>query len=178
MGTQRTLAALDVLLADNTTGDIGAGDIRDLVETLRAGHGEIAITSVLETVINTIDVYEPVNGTYTLSGNAHNWDMNTNGQLRYIGVAARVVHIASSVSFTTAGNLKLVKIRIAKNGTPIAVTEVQRHVSTGADVGSTALHGFIDVVTNDYISLEIANATDDTNITMETLNLFGMDVAA
>jgi hypothetical protein len=176
--TQRSASDIFTLIADNTTGDVAAVDHRDSIESLRNGHGEIAVTSSSETSIGTKDVFVQCAGTYALSGNAHNWDMNTQGQLRYIGVADRVVHIAASWSATSAGNAKIYRVAIAKGGTPIAVSEVQRKIAAGSDVGSSAAHGFIDVSTNDFISLMVANATDTTDVTMLTLNLFCMDMLA
>jgi hypothetical protein len=176
--TQRSAADLFTLEANNTTGDISPTDLRDAIESLRNGHGEIAVTSSSETSIGTKDVFVQCAGTYTLSGNTHNWDMNTQGQLRYIGAADRVVHIAASWSATSAGNAKIYRVAVAKTGTPIAVSEVQRKIAAGADVGSSAAHAFIDVSTNDYISLMVANASDTTDVTMLTLNLFCMDMLA
>ena len=174
--TQRSASEVFALIADNTTGDVSPQDHRDAIESLRNGHGELAITSSSETTIGTQNVFVQCAGTYTLSPNPHNWDMNTSGQLRYIGVADRVVHIAASWSATVDGNAKTIRVAVAKNGTPIAVSEVKRKIAAGADVGSSAAHAFIDVVTNDYISLMVANATDTANVTMVTLNLFCMDM--
>ena len=140
------------------------------------GHGEIAVTSTTETTIGTQNTFVQAAGTYTLSGNASNWDMAVSARMRYIGAENRVVHIAASWSITSPGNNKVFRVAVAKNGTPIAVSEVQRKLATGADVGSGAAHAFIDVVTNDYLSVMVANATDAVNLTFVTLNLFGMDM--
>jgi len=174
--TQRRLAAIVALLANNTDGDISPQDHRDTVETMRNGHGEISVTATSSTTIATSNSFVVVAGTYTLSGNASNWDMNSNGQLRYIGAASRVAHIASSLSFSTVGNSKVIEIAVAKNGTVVAPSTVSRKTGTGGDVGSTAVHAFIDVDTNDYLDVRVANTTDDTNLTVEKLNLFAMDM--
>ncbi len=174
--TQRSAADIFTLHADNTTGDVSNTDMRDTIESLRNGHGEIAVTSSAETSIGTQNVFVQCAGTYALQGNAHNWDMNTSGQLRYIGAADRVVHIAASWSATVDGNAKTLRVAVAKGGTPIAVSEVKRKIAAGSDVGSSAAHAFIDVSNGDFISLMVANATDTTNPTMLTLNLFCMDM--
>ena len=174
--TQRSASDLFTLAADNTAGSISATDLRDIIESLRNGHGEMAVTSSAETSIATKDVFVQCAGTYTLSGNAHNWAMSTQGQLKYTGAADRVVHIAASWSATATGNGKIFRVVVAKSGTPIAVSEVKRKIAAGADVGSSAAHAFIDVSTNDYISLMVANATDTSNVKMLTLNLFCLDM--
>lgn len=175
--TQRTLTALLTILADNTTGQISPEDVRDIVETLRSGHAEIFVSSAAESTIDSQNVYVKAAGTTTLSANSHNWSMPTDNRLTYGGTVARVVHIAASVSMTSAGNNKIAKLAIAKNGTVLEASEVQRFVSTGADVGSTALHAFTSVNPTDYLEVWIANGTDAVNMTLTTFNLFVMDMA-
>ena len=175
--TQRTLADLRILLADNTTQQISAQDLRDLMETLRNGHGEISLTSSTETTITTQDTFVDVAGTFTLSGNAHNFDMDSNGQLRYTGAAARVLHVAITCSFNAASNNKIIRLAAGKNSEVIVSSEAKRFMATGADLGSTAIHTLIDVVTNDYLTLMVANGSDTSNFTMETVAMFAMDMA-
>ena len=175
--TQRSIAQVKALLADNLTQQISAQDVRDFLETIRAGHGEISVTASAETTIAAIDTWTDAAGTFALSGNAMNWDMNTNGQLRYIGASPRVAHIAISFSMTTAANNKNVSIGCAKNGTIITPSIVNRLVATGADEGTGAVHAFIDVTTNDYLTVQVRNNTDNVNMTLTTVNLFAMDMA-
>lgn len=174
--TQQTIAALKALLVANTAGDIGGQDMLDIVETLRNGHGELSITSTAATVFANTTDYVDVAGTFTLSGNAHNWDMNTNGQLRYIGTADRIVHVAITVSLTGSNNQTL-NLRAAKTGVSNVASEIDVRIGTGADVASFALHAFDDVTLNDYWTLEIRNTTGTNDVTAETLNYFVMDMA-
>jgi hypothetical protein len=174
--TMRTLSEAYTLLADNEVGNISAQDMRDVVKTLAPGHGEIYITTPAATTLSDTSTWVDAAGTYALSADVMNWDMNTNGQLRYIGAAQRSVHIAASVSFTVAGTNDIVEVVVAKNSVNIASSRVQRKVGTGADVGSTALHGFTTIVTNDYITVEVRNITAADDVTFQTLNLFCMDM--
>lgn len=175
----RSISELQTLLADNTTGAISPQDLRDaLLATIQPGHGEIAVTTPAATVLSDTTTWVQVAGTYALSAGSMNWDMNTNGQLRYTGAADRYCHIAASVSFTVDGSNDVLEVAVAKNGTVIAVSKVQRKVGTGADVGSTALHAFIDVTTNDYLTVVVRNVTEAADPTFSTLNLFVMDMAA
>lgn len=170
-----TLADLYERVADN---DLAAQSLRDLIKTLQPDHGEISITSTAETTIPDTSTYVMAAGTYALSANAMDWDMDTNGQLRYTGTADRVVHIAASFSLTAAANNKTFEIGAAKNGTVIASSLVQRKIATGADVGSSAAHAFTTVSTNDYLTLVVRGLTDATNCTAQTVNLFAMGMAA
>ena len=176
--TLRTIAEMQVLLADNATKQISAQDLRDLMATLRSGHGEITITTAAETTIVTKDVFVDVAGTFALSANAHNFDMNSNGQLRYTGPSKRILHVACTASFTSAGNNKIIRLAAGKNGTVIAESEAKRFMATGADLGSTAVHTMIDVANGDYITLMVANGSSTSNFTMETVALFAMGMAS
>jgi len=169
--TQQTLTALLALLADNITEAISAQDVRDIVETLRNGHGEISVS------ITSTSSYFPDAGTYTLSANDHNWDMSTNGQLRYIGTAPRAMIANCSFSMTSAGNNQVAELVITKNGTPLTPSVVRRKIGTGSDVGTGALHAFTSVVNGDYLDVRIRNTTSTANLTLETCNLFAMDMA-
>lgn len=150
--------------------------IATLVETMRPGHGEMSISSSAETSIGAQDTFVKAAGTTALSSFAHNWTMPANNRLTYGGTSPRVVHCAASLSMTTAGNNKLTRVAVAKNGTVLAASEVKRFVATGADIGSTALHAFFAVETDDYVEIHVANGTDDTNLTLVTMNAFVMDM--
>lgn len=176
--TMRSLSTLATLLADNSAGNISPQDLRDAVlATVQPGHGEIYISSSAETSIAAADTWTDVSGTFTLSADNMNWDMNTNGQLRYTGAADRVAHIAMSFSMTAAGNNKNISLGVAKNGTIITPSIVNRQIGTGADEGTGAVHAFIAMSTNDYLTAEVRNNTDDVNVTLTTINLFAMDMA-
>ena len=174
--TQRSITALYAVLPDNTSGNISPEDVRDIVETLRHGHGEISTNASAETSIAVAGTYVKAAGTTTLSPDAHNWTMPADNRLTYSGTANRVVHLALTVSFTAAGNNKNIRMRIAKNGATVARSEVQRFVATGADVGSTALHHFDNVAPTDFFELFVTNMTDTTNLTVLQFNMFIMDM--
>ena len=180
--TVRTIAELQTLLADSTTGSISAQDLRDFMETFRHDHGEISITGPVETVVSTTSDWVKVLGTTALSsGTQMRMDdaSGTSNRLRYTGTTPRILHIAVSVSMTCASNNQVLELAVVKNGlvdaadiidTNSAASRIQRKVGTGSDVGATALHAFIPVVTNDYIELFGRNITSTANFTIETMN--------
>jgi hypothetical protein len=175
--TMRSLATLATLLADNSTKDISAQDLRDAVlATIQPGHGEISLDASDVTAIGVQGTFYVVEGTYSLTSPATNWDMNTNGQLRYIGVEDRVVHITGSFS-NAAANQATVELHVAKDGTPITPSKIQRKMSGSGDIGTGAIHAFTTVSTNNYLTVEVANTTGTDDLTFHTLNLFAMDMA-
>lgn len=176
--TQRSITAVKALLADNTTGDISPQDVRDMLETLRSGHGEISVTSAAATSFADASSFVDIAGTWALSANNHNWDMNSNGQLRYTGTADRICHIACSFSFTSSTNNQVIEWTVAKNGTAITQSVLENKIGTGSDVQSSALHAFATVSTNDYLTIQCKNTTwsGAQTVTSTTANLFAMSM--
>ncbi len=174
--TARTLAALQTLLADNSSGAVSAQDLRDMLESLRNDHGEISITSAVETTIDTINVWvEADAGTWALTaGVTNNFSMGTNGRLQYDGNETRLFHIACSVAWISAGNGKVYELAIGVDGTPITPSITRRKIGTGADVGATAVHALTQLATSSYLSLMVRNITDAVNVTLSLSNLFAM----
>lgn len=174
--TQRTISALLALLADNTTGEISAQDVRDLVATMRASHGELALTVAGTVSITVQDDWTEVSaGTWALSGYEHEFDSPGSGRLRYTGANPRLLHIACSVSFSlSTGTNDNVGLAIGVNGTVDTRGVAKRFISTAGDVGSTALHLAPLVSQNDYISLFMKNIDSTADLNLEEANLFAM----
>ncbi|MFC1653483.1 hypothetical protein ACFL1M_01400 [Patescibacteria group bacterium] len=139
-------------------------------------NGSIYFTSSAQTTISTIGTYVKAAGTSD-SIFLNNWDTNsTNNRLRYIGAEDVHAHIAVTVSMTAVANNETIGLRVVKNGNAsekaaIAST-VERFVSTGADIGSTALHADFNMSTNDYIELWVTNTDSATGITVDYMYFF------
>ncbi len=176
--TMRTSTALFALLADNTAGNIGAQDIRDMLQSLRDGHGEMYVSTAASTTPANTTSYKDLAGTYTLAANAHNWDMNTNGQLRYTGTPDRHVHIWVALSMSSPSNNQTLYFRIAKNGDSIAHTTIGRKTGTGTPLGAAALNDFSSVETNDYFTVQVRNTTSTGTVKADFMTVIthdGMD---
>jgi len=171
--TQRPVATILALLGNNTTGDISPQDLRDAFVSWRNAHGQLYVTTPTATTISdTTNYFETVEPTWALSSGAHLWDESGgNGRLTYTGTAPMTCHVAASVSFTVAGVNDIVHLRIGKNATADPASEASRFVSTGADVGSTALHLITSVSTGDYLSLWVRNESGTDNVTLQYANL-------
>lgn len=168
----RSAAQLKALYADNTIGAISPQDLRDFVESATPPYGSFS-TNVAAATTLTQNVYSKMAGT-TTAGGLLNFDMPVDGRLRYTGVPDRHMHIAVTTSFTCANNNKVIGLKIAKNGVVLDSTIARRKVSTGADIGSTALHGDVMMSTNDYLELFLTNETDSTNATIENIYFFAI----
>jgi hypothetical protein len=173
--TQRDVATIMSLLADNTAGAISPQDIRDAFFTWRMGHGQLyvaAADAAAVTISDTTNYFEATNPVWTASSGLHWYDESDgNGRLTYTGVADVVVHIAATISFTCASSNQVIHSRIGKNGTTDAASEVQLKVGTGTDVVSTAMHLVTTMSTGDHLSVWFRNATSSANVTVEVANL-------
>lgn len=169
--TQRTLAALVAILANNVTGDISAQDIRDMLVSLAADHAELYVSGSAETTIATKDAWVDEGSTWTLSANARNFSEGTNGRLQFDGVAVRAFMVAGTVSMTSPENNKTYEFGIGKNGTIWTPSIIQRKIGTGADVGAAPIAGIIEMDTGDYLTLQVRNTTDTSNVTVTKANI-------
>lgn len=174
--TQRSYAELIALYADNTTGDISPQDLRDFVDSVRAPHASLSISASAETTINVIDQYEKVAGTTVAGAHSHLMTANTAGRITYNGTSDRHFHMVASIAMTSAANNQTIAFRLAKNGTTLADTMIERRVGTGTDIGALAIHGDTVLSTNDYIELYVTNETSTANVTINDLYMFAMGV--
>lgn len=174
---RKSLSQLQTALADNSSGAITPQDERNIAFSMKWPQGSIYMTSSAETTISEAGTYVKAAGTTTLSDNTapYLFDMPAVNRLRYTGATAVHAHIAITVSFTMAGNNKTAGLSVYKNGTTqLAHSIVHRLVSTGADIGSTALHADCAMAQNDYIELWVTNITDATNATVDLMYMFAM----
>lgn len=144
----------------------------------KEGRGEMYISTPAATSFSDNSTFVAAAGTWTLSPNAFLWDMNTNGQLRYIGAGTRACHVTCTVSMLSSANSQGSHWAIAKNGTVIASSEVERFIGTGADIGSATTHAFAEVVNGDYFSLYCYNSdwTVAQTLTAQRANMFVVDM--
>jgi hypothetical protein len=177
--TMRSLSALTTLLADNAAGDISAQDLRDaVISTLPPGYAAAYISASTATDPADNSTWIQVAGTWTLSDNSASWSMGTNGQFQYDGAADREVNVQVAFSMTAEGNLKQTQFGIAKNGTIITPSIIQRYVSTGADVGAAAVVAHTDISNGEYLTFVGRNITDTTDFTATLASILITDLPA
>ena len=97
----------------------------------------------------------------------------SNGRLTYTGTFLRHTHIVANFTFDqTSGANRDIHVAISKNGTLISHAESVMTSSTGFKV-STAVHANVDLVTGDYLELQI-KASASTTVNLDVVYLFGM----
>ena len=172
--TQRSLAEIVALFADNTAGDISAQDIRDFVASIINPHRGLVVSVQAATTIAAINTWYKAAGTTIESApTGHLMTLVGSNRIRYDGPSMRHMHIAANVSILVGNNNQTIDIGIAKNGT-VLPGYASRKVGTGTDVGSVAVHADVAMSDTDYIELWVRNQTSTATITLASAYLFTM----
>ena len=172
-------------------GAITPQDLRDFVETCQTKQGSIYVSTAGATTIagqanvtpnsltNMVAVETAATFTLSTAPTANEFDMNTDGQLRYTGTPTTNVFFTASVMLelvTSGVDLELV-MAVTKGGT----------IVTGAKTGGfcprvttnsvpMSVSGFTAMATNDYINIFVGNvdSTDNLVARMAQLTAFSL----
>lgn len=164
------------LYKDNTSGDISPQDLRDLVESMRMSCGSIYVTTPAATTINTAGVYEKAAGTTAQNPDAGilRFDTPVSNRLRYTGGPNIHAAVRAAVTMTAASSNVEVGLAIAKNGTVLTPSIIERKIGTGSDKGAVAVQADVDMSTNDYLELYVTNLDGTGSVTINLANLFAL----
>ena len=120
------LAQADATIQDNTTGDITAAEVRNLVkdfiDSVRPNYGVISCTSTVETLSATPQLLAPFTATNSLTVGAYTSNL-TNGSVTRL-VAGHTPPLTGATDFITidgsveGANNALVTMALYKNGAP------------------------------------------------------------
>lgn len=120
------------------------------------------------TVVGAANTFVKVAGTTT--PNAINQKFtHTNNRLTYSGGINRSFKIGA-VASVAANNGQIVSVRIAKNGVTLTDSEAQATISANGRFENLKCQTIIEMTTNDYIELFLANSAN-TNVTAQELNV-------
>lgn len=146
--------------------------------------GEVSINDNLTaTVITTSSTWTLFNETTSLSGLDFEFDSPQAGRIRYTGTTTKNFHCGVTISISPTNNNDTIKAVIYKNGgvngsdeltsgTALTSGIVETKLGTSTDVQSTAIHVFVQLVTNDYVELALQNTTGTGNLTIKHANIF------
>jgi hypothetical protein len=177
--TPRTLSTLLTQLADNTSGNITAQVVRDLLVSLYPSRGQLELASggSVATSFASSGTYVAVAGTTMLDTAVCTScvSMPGNGQLRWEKGSSHVLNAQATLEVLPAANNKRYTFTFAKNGTPIpelAFTAFYGNLS--GNPAGVFLSGLIPIVEDDIISVVAKNDTDTTALTASVLTLGGV----
>ena len=179
--TSRTVSdmASNLFQDSQAAGAITPQDLRDFVETCQTKQGSIYVSTAGATTIagqanvtpnsltNMVAVETAATFTLSTAPTANEFDMNTDGQLRYTGTPTTNVFFTASVMLeivTSGVDLELV-MAVTKGGT----------IVTGAKTGGfcprvttnsvpMSVSGFTSMATNDYINIFVGNVDSTVNV--------------
>lgn len=125
--------------------------------------------NAIETTISVSNTFVKGEGITTQGSISQRFTL-TDNRATYIGALSGIFKITISVS-ATSGNNQLLRFRVAKNGTTIAQSEVQETTSGVGRSQTLICQDLVDLVTNDYLELWVANGSTSQNIIVENLNV-------
>jgi hypothetical protein len=108
----------------------------------------------------------------SLSADFDNGGAN-DGSLRYTGTTTRMFHCALTWSIVAATGGDVFVLGMAVNGTPVVSSKVIQTLA-GTNVQGSAIHSFVELETNDVLTLYIGNLTAGRNAVIRSINLFAM----
>lgn len=171
--TQRSLAALRLLLADNVTGAISEQDLRDFLESMRDPHGQLYISTPAATTVSGAGTFVKAAGVTTLESSPYLFDMPADNRLRYTGLVSTHVNVMASLSFSlSTGHRDVISAAIYKNGTLIPGTTITTDSAPSAGVQrNMAIFGNTEMAPNDYLEVWVTDETDTDSITLGKMML-------
>lgn len=164
MGSQRTKAELDVLLADNTIGDITPARLRDFLESCLPSRGALAFATAATAIAAASTPVKASN--VTTLGYDSRFTMPANNRLRYDGAADVSAEVTAVVTVSGAADAQLVELSLAKNGVVVSGTSFQVLLGAAGEKSQVALLAHVDLSTTDYLELFVANETSDEDVTI------------
>jgi len=132
--------------------------------------GNIYISASAATTIAAVNTPVKVAGTTTAS-NLFRVTSPTNNRLVYVGKKSRRFQAICSLTMISAGLNKNFTFYIAKNGTVLQESRQQMQLSLTGDRGTITISCMVDMVTNDYLEVWVANNTDNVGLTVSFMNL-------
>jgi len=97
-------------------------------------------------------------------------DGGTNNRLKYIGTKTRIFSVVISASITSSTNSQTLSLYIAKMGSVINSSRIQRKMGNGLDMGAASVSCTVELSTGQYVELWVANNESGKNATIESMN--------
>jgi hypothetical protein len=142
--------------------------------TLQQAYGEMSMTTPASTTITTGGTFQKLNGT-TAAGDVLNFTHVASNRLRYDGADTQFFLVNVSCSIVPNDRDVYFALRLAKNGTTIADTEVQQESfdKIENDEQIMSLNAIVELATDDYLELfgTWETGTDGSTLQLQKLNM-------
>jgi hypothetical protein len=125
----------------------------------------------------TIDIV--TQGVYVSTANGMTLGTTNAFAVKNTSGSTKLMQIYGSIDATTvSGNNKILGIKLAKNGTPIAETECRAFTGSGGHEAKLVTDWMISMAANDEVALFIANHSSDVDISFGRARLVAVQVFA
>ena len=153
---------------------ISVGQLTALMELGNPARGQVSVqnnTTVTDIITQNEFVEAGLNGSLD-TNTVVNFTALTDNKigLRYTGSDDRIFWCYGSAD-AVAGNNQMLAIRLAKNGTSIPETECRAFTASNAQEGKLVTTWMIQLTTDDTISVVLANASNNHDITIKRARL-------
>lgn len=153
-----------VLRCTDGTHGLTTGDYVSLTGMGDAAHADITRVTVID--VNTFDCDDI----------AYNSISDTGTWARGSGLTIDAGHggtftVSCTASLLSAGTNKNFRMEVAKNATTIDEFVAERKFANSTDLGSVSLGGLLELTGGDTLWAAVKCTTDDTNITVEHINI-------
>lgn len=172
--TERTLAAVQALLADNASEDISPQDVRDAIASVAGGYASLILTisgapvtmiGVAQTpvVIAEYDLLASQSIDANIDG--HSADLVTGS----ITVGEAGIYFQSFfASFSLSTNNKIIHFQPHTNNA-VGLLEVDRFVGSAGDVGVIAMHTVVPYAKGDVVDMRVLIDSGTADLTLEAM---------
>lgn len=144
------------------------GSVRVTKASFRANSGGYYWSAQGTAAVGVAGTYVKVStASSTTSARAENFTISTDNRATYTGTTTQTFKVIYTLTTSTAANNELVGLKIAKNGTVLDATLVNRFVATATDEGAVTVQGFIELAENDYVELWATNEDGTDNVYIE-----------
>lgn len=120
--------------------------------------------------IVTQDVFVEVLPNTNLMASSLCFDQSANGRLRYTCGDAATFGCFATITVDAPGQ-RTARMRLGDNG----ATTIGSEARDSGNTHTTTIFEMIDLTQNEYVSVFVANASDTTDFTVDTLNIMCME---
>jgi hypothetical protein len=164
--TQRTLTALQTLLADNTVGAISPQDLRDLLVSALGGYTNISLQD--GATPQTIGTTPAVLSGFTTDGAASGCTpLHSSNVITVLVAGDYEVRFAASFSGTAS---RTPQFRLRKGGVEVSGVGGRVKLNASGDVTSLAFSGQLTCAANDQLTVYAEADVDSTSLTLVDAN--------
>lgn len=163
---RRTVAALQTLLANNTAGDIGAQDARDVLVSCAPAYGGLTFSSPAATTISVAGTYYKAAGTTASVGASSDVTVATSNRITYTAAPTLYVIAFATASFTCASGSQVLGLSIAKSGSDITTAHIGAKIGTGTDEIAMSTFALMELAQNAYVEMFLTNETSTGAVTV------------